>query len=69
LNQYRIAALLGYPYGTPPLGYLFGPNSNTFVNDLFQSCGITSIQWPHDIPPFNLWRYIVYSPMRLGGRR
>jgi hypothetical protein len=42
----------GYSY--PPTGYLFGPNSNTFANDLLTSCGFTKIYWPDGIPPYSI---------------
>jgi RHS repeat-associated protein len=58
----------GYSY--PPTGYMFGPNSNTFANDLLTSCGITKVYWPTGIPPFSIpGGPPVFPPMLYGRGR
>ena len=36
----------GFDYGPLLVGWVFGPNSNTFAEDLLTSCGIGTIFWP-----------------------
>ncbi|MEO8276994.1 MAG: RHS repeat-associated core domain-containing protein [Thermoanaerobaculia bacterium] len=53
LKRYRELQSRGYDYGFPPKGWLFGPNSNTFANDILTSCGVRKVYWPDGVAPFN----------------
>jgi hypothetical protein len=48
-QKYQELRDTGFRYGTPPLGWLTGPNSNTFSQELLRSCGIQKIYWPDGI--------------------
>jgi hypothetical protein len=66
LDRYEELRQGGYKYGDPPGGWLEGPNSNTFANDLLGSCGIRTIFWPRGIPPFSGVKtraIVIYSPL------
>ncbi len=41
----------GFEY--PITGFRYGPNSNTFTDDLLRGCGTTNIDWPDGVTPFN----------------
>jgi RHS repeat-associated protein len=48
-RHYENYKRVGYPYG----GYLSGPNSNTFANDLLNGCGFAVSQRPSGTTPYN----------------
>jgi hypothetical protein len=52
LSEYHRRRKAGQPYGPGFSGYLYGPNSNTFANDILTKCGVAYISWPTGVTPY-----------------